>query len=75
MNIFRDENNGAYIWCGQLRKTLAANTEELHHNARILFVEGGDYILSVCAKIFNSQGGETWWAPNVVRIKVKRGEH
>ena len=67
---FENENNEAYIWCGQVRKSIQIR-DKMQHKARICFMRPGDFVTSACVKICG-QGGEeeVWWAPISKEVKV-----
>lgn len=66
-----------YVWCGQIRKNLAEGTQERSHkhNARLIFLREGHYVVSACANIINGDGDddakEVWWAQTALHVHVK----
>jgi len=74
VEYFNQENERAYIWCGQLRRTIDTNKKVIEHNARIIFLKPGVFILSACVQIRSkvSKGDETWWAPRAKVVKVEK---
>ena len=67
---FENENNGAFIWCGQVRKSVQIS-DNMQHKARLCFLCPGDFVTSACVKICGQNGQEeVWWAPSSKHIKV-----
>jgi hypothetical protein len=66
-----------YVWCGQIRKNLTEGTRERSHkhNARLIFLREGHYVVSACANIINGDGDddakEVWWAQKALHVHVK----
>jgi len=69
---FLEHNQGAYIWCGQVRKSFRFDKSDLHHNARLCFTSTGDFVVSACVKIKRGNNEEVWWAPSFQSIKVTK---
>lgn len=71
--IFQRQNHGAFIWCGQVRKSMLIDHggKDMEHNARLCVLSPGEYVASACVKICGSNGSEEiWWAPFSKHIKV-----
>ena len=73
-SIFKEQNHGAYIWCGQVRKNMPIvhrHKNQMEHSARLCFLIPGEYVVSACVKICGSSGREEiWWVPSSKFIKV-----
>jgi hypothetical protein len=71
------EDHRDYVWCGQIRKNLAEGTQERSHkhNARLIFLREGHYVVSACVNIINGDGDddakEVWWAHTALHVHVK----
>jgi len=68
-----DRGQAAFIWCGQLRRTMGTD-EEMKHRARVAFLRPGTFAVSACAKISyaGSMIEETWWAPIAKTITIDK---
>lgn len=71
--LFQRQNHGAFVWCGQVRKSFLANKEQMEHTARLCILSPGEYVASACVKIgsFDGRSEEIWWAPSSKTIKVQ----
>ena len=71
----QDQGSVAFIWCGQLRRTVGAD-EEMKHSARIAFLRPGIFVVSACAKVSNSGSmtEETWWAPIAKTVIIEKAD-
>jgi hypothetical protein len=73
--LFQKDNQGAFIWCGQARKSVQINDKGTEHCARICFLSPGDFVVSACVKICGLHGNEEiWWAPFSKFIKVNENK-
>lgn len=74
--LFHEENQDAFIWCGQVRKSVQVTKGEwMEHNVRICFLNSGDFVSSACVKICGRNGNEEiWWAPTSIQIKVQQNK-
>lgn len=59
-----------YVWCGQIRKMMRANDEDMYHRARIIILQPGHFVLSACAKLANDaeNGSEEVWLVRDPRV-------
>lgn len=70
------EHNKDYIWCGQIRKSLASlnGERESNHRARLLFLSEGNYMVSACLTFrrndVNGDVKEIWWADKARHVQV-----
>lgn len=86
-NSNKNNSSKGFVWIGQTRKNLRiGETEEneaasVRHQARIMFLEEGDYYISACLNLSgaeqdedDSSGGvkEVWWANTAVKMHVSR---
>lgn len=69
-----EERRTAYVWCGQLRRTVGAEEANKSHVARVAFFQYGTFVVSACAKLSGGGGGEeeTWWAPHAETVQVEK---
>lgn len=63
------------MWCGQLRRTAdITKGEGKTHYARIVLLECGVFVVSVCATLSSQDApsgvGESWWAPRATVVRV-----
>jgi hypothetical protein len=68
---------GSFVWCGLVRRTVALNEAHKSHRARIVFLQGGAFVVSACAKLSNGDGNgakETWWAPHAKNVMVETSD-
>lgn len=69
--LFLKQNQGAFIWCGQVKKSIRVNDDTKEHCARLCFLSPGDYVASACVKFCGFNGSEEiWWAPYSKSITV-----
>lgn len=54
-----------YAWCGKIRERMDLKATPRTHRARLVFVRGGLFAVSACARIARraSTIEEIWWAP------------
>lgn len=55
---------GELVWCGLIRRTMRLGEVQKRHRARVVFLKGGAFVVSACAKVVNDNGNgaeEVWW--------------
>lgn len=62
-----------HVWCGKLRQRLNWEEEDVNsarsHRVRVVFVDSGRFLLSVCIRISRGKDSEeVWWAPVAARV-------
>jgi hypothetical protein len=73
-----DEPRRDYVWIGHIRKSLGSKSISRKHNhrARLLFLNEGDYVISVCLSFSRTDVEddvrEIWWAEKAQHVRVKR---
>lgn len=73
------EQQGSFVWCGLIRRTMFLSDEKKSHRARVVFLKSGEYVVSACARIVNDDvsdsGGENWWAPVAEKVVVESSDN
>lgn len=65
-----------YVWCGQVHKRLQGVESSKKHQARIVILQPGHFMLSACARIEHdlafSGVEEIWWSPIAENVIVEK---
>lgn len=74
IDILHGDTLVPFVWCGQLRRTIAAEEENMKHKARISFLRTGVFVVSACAKLSRSGSlaEEVWWSPHAKVVTVEK---
>jgi hypothetical protein len=70
----KSPGRGSFVWCGLVRRTMPLSEAHKSHRARIVFLQGGAFVVSACAILSNEDGNgakETWWAPLAENVVVE----
>ena len=69
-----------FVWVGMIRRTVPGTAKSKKHQARIVFLREGNYLVSACAKFSNAlnkiddddmaTNEEAWWAPLAENVQV-----